>query len=568
MLKGLRLRMERGARRFLAQGGEYGVLRAHFFRRFFDNDVASPDGDTATAAAQAMMLTALPGMAIDVVILLFLLRPLPMAVGNLHDYFFVVYSFAGMGLLAVFEWEMLFADRLDFLILTPLPMQPRTMLRAKADALGRFLVLFLVSANLTGLLVPGMVGHNYFWVIAAHGVSAAMAGTFAVLLMLAAGGILLCVLDVATFRRILPVAQVMAVALLVWLVLQGKLFGMAMDMPKKMPQEIVRWLPPFWFLSADQWMLLGDATPKLVQQMARMGIYALAIVAAGAAMTYPLAWRRRQRMAIEGLAVGGRRRLGWLGQLLAGMGCRRPEERAVFAFIGQTMQGNQRYQTYLTMYGGVGLALAGTCAITMGWAQGATRLTVSNDVLHAQMPLLLFWMIAGLRTAFAFPVDMAAGWVFAACGVELGRCAEAARRWVFLHGVLLVVCVLAAQWAMHWDMSQLVVQALMGVSLACVLTDLFFAARRGIPFTRPRQPGKSNVAVTVGLYVAAFPYFVMETVEWSKWLEQRLVWLWVPVAAAVILRLALREMQRREGPVYELVEEELDGTMTLGIAQF
>ena len=35
------------------------------------------------------------------------------------------------------------------------------------------------------------------------------------------------------------------------------------------------------------------------------------------------------------------------------------------------------------------------------------------------MPLLLFWVIAGLRAAFAFPMDLAAGWVFRVTGVSV-----------------------------------------------------------------------------------------------------------------------------------------------------
>ena len=88
----------------------------------------------------------------------------------------------------------------------------------------------------------------------------------------------------------------------------------------------------------------------------------------------------------------------------------------------------------------------------------------------------------------------------------------------------------------------------------------------GIPFTRPRMPGKTNVAIGVVAYLSLVPY-LSYMVELEEWLESNLTCLWIPAAVAVALRLVLRERQRREGLVYEVPEEHLEGTLTLGLSQ-
>src|SRR6202007_3228163 len=81
--------------------------------------------------------------------------------GSIEDqYFFVLFTFVVMGIVAIFEWEMLFPDRLDFLILSPMSVRPSQMLVAKGEPLGRFVGLFLVGCNLCGMLImPAITTH-------------------------------------------------------------------------------------------------------------------------------------------------------------------------------------------------------------------------------------------------------------------------------------------------------------------------------------------------------------------------------------------------------------------------
>ena len=134
--------------------GAFLLLARHFFGRFFDNDIVSQDSDMRTNAVQALGFVAVPGMFVA-----FAMLPTgprfdhPFAGGwNViaSYYFFVVYSMVVMGFVMVFEWDALFPDRRDYIVITPLPLGERTIFFGKLAALLVFLGLVLVDANLLG----------------------------------------------------------------------------------------------------------------------------------------------------------------------------------------------------------------------------------------------------------------------------------------------------------------------------------------------------------------------------------------------------------------------------------
>src|ERR1017187_2401543 len=193
------------------------TLIGHFFRRFFDNDTVQVEGDTLTTVVRALAIVMVPGMQVA----FFLQNRYPTSPpwNAMHDqYFFVLTSFVVMGAVSIFEWEMLFPDRLDFLVLSPLSVKPLQMLAAKAAALDAFLALFLFSCNVFGIVMLPAVSHgDFFRQIYAQAAAVLLAGAFAALLILALGGVLLCVLDSTRFRMASPILQmfsVMALALL------------------------------------------------------------------------------------------------------------------------------------------------------------------------------------------------------------------------------------------------------------------------------------------------------------------------------------------------------------------
>ena len=530
------------------------ALVDHFFRRFFDNDTIQVDGDTLTTVVRAISAVAVPGLMVA----FFLQTEYPQRPkwGAIEDqYFFVLFSFVVMGAVSIFEWEMLFPDRLDFLILSPLSLKPLQMLAAKAAALIGFFALFLVGCNLFGtLLLPAVSKGDFVRQVYAHGTAVLFAGVFAASLFLAMGGVLLCVLDTARFRIASPIMQMLSVMGLVLLMLQYLQYGNSMQALLSYPLGIARWMPPIWFLGMYQQLLHRSAAPPFAQEMTRYAVRGTAIAASVALLTYPIAWARMRRIAIEGSSSRRRQPSRWLAGLVHTV-VRRPGERAIFHFIGQTIARNNRYQVYLAMYCGTGLALAVACAVTFRGTGSGIHPVLSNRGLHAMMPLLLFWVIAGLRTAFAFPLNLSAGWIFRVTGVNVSECAAAARRWVLLCAIGVMSGIVVALRVAGWDVRHLLVQVVCGLCLSILLTDGFFFLHPSVPFNRPRMPGRTSLPLMMTLYVGVFPPFVLSVIDLETRLEKNLAKLLLLGIVTAALHVASGRLRRAS----EEVEEEMEG---------
>ena len=530
------------------------ILIDHFFRRFFDSDVVQIEGETLTTVVRAIAVVAAPGLITP----FFLQNQYPRRSqwGAIQDqYFFVLYSFVVMGAVAIFEWEMLFPDRPDFLILTPLPLKPLQMLTAKISALIAFLALFLASGNIFGTLVLPAVSKGAFWRhMWAHWCAVVLAGSFAAIFFLALGGTLLCLLGAARFRAISPALQMLSVTAIVLQLLWYVRYSDAMQSWLAQPSGMVRWMPPLWFLGVYEHLLHGNAAPPFAREMTPYAFYGTIAAAAVVLLTYPLAWRRMRRAAIEGNTRKLRRPSSWRAWLLH-RAIRRPAERATFHFIGQTIARNNRYQLYLAMYCGTGLALAIACAMEFRTGSRYIELVLSQQGFHAVIPLLLFWVIAGLRAAFAFPIDLSAGWVFRIAGAGVGECAAAGRRWALLCAGVIMVCILAALRLAGLDLPRLLVQLVCGLCLCILLTDSFFAFQKGVPFNQPRMPGTKSLPLMLTLYIGVLPTALFGIIRIEMYYEEHLPDLLLLGIGAAVLHIGLSRLQR--GP--DEIEEEMEG---------
>ena len=171
------------------------------------------------------------------------------------------------------------------------------------------------------------------------------------------------------------------------------------------------------------------------------------------------------------------------------------------------------------------------------------------------MPLLLFWVVAGLRTAFAFPLNLPAGWIFRVTGVNVAECAAAARKWVLSCAVGVMCCIVLALRAAGWDARHLLVQVVCGLCLSVLLTDGFFFLHPSVPFNRPRMPGRTSLPLMLTLYVGVFPPFIFAMVDTELLVEKHLAKLLLLGIATAVIHVASGRLRRAS----EEVEEEMEG---------
>jgi hypothetical protein len=175
-----------------------------------------------------------------------------------------------------------------------------------------------------------------------------------------------------------------------------------------------------------------------------------------------------------------------------------PVEQAVYHFIGQTISRSMKHRLFLAVYAGFGAALV---VFRLGQGQDHAGL--------AGVPLTLsFVLITGLRAAFSFPAELDANWGFQICDTNHARqCRNAVHKWVMVCGVIPLFFLLAMGGLQLLPWNDVLFQALYGVTLAALLTEVMFMGFRKIPFTCGYFPGKNNLALFVALYVASLALY-------------------------------------------------------------
>jgi hypothetical protein len=519
---------------------QFQVLMSHIFSRLFEGDMISLEGDTQTRIIQTVVVTAIPGLMWDLARIASYHQPRPKlfwAQASDH-YFSIVYSFVVMGTVAIFEWDQLFPDLLDCFVLTPLPITARTLFTARVTALALLLGVFLFATNVLGSIFlclwywsmaksaevysPGYLGH-----VGPHLAAVLLSGIFAVGLVVALQGVLICMLGEPLFRRISASLQSILIAVFLLVLFLFPLLSHYLPALLESGSPVVRWFPPFWFLGMHERLLYGPAVEPIFHVLARSGYWATVLTAGMAAITYPLAYRRKIRRTIEGAAARkGRGSFATAGvnTLLHNTVLRTPAKRAIYHFISQTLLRIERHRLYLAMYAGLGLSLILSIPIGLRLAHHHVALVLSPYGLRSAIPVIAFWTISGLRTALLSPIDPRGSWIFRLIDGKPGLDQLAGTRtWVFMRTAgltavaILALRVLAPNELRSFD--AIATQCVVGFGLCLLLVDAFFVNVMVVPFNERRSSSKSSLAFILVGYIALFPPLVWNTVDAEPWIK-------------------------------------------------
>jgi hypothetical protein len=535
---------------------QFGVLVRHFLDRFFTNEMASSEGDAKTRLVQVACAVGIPIL----VVALYLYTPYHMPhqvrpywaqVGD--HYFYALYSMVAMGMVTIFEWDLLFPDLLDVFVLSPLPMRGSRMLGARVTAIFILMGAALFDSNfLAPIVLPAATDPPHlfrFW--AAHLTAVAASGIFGAAFFLALEGALLGLMGDRVFRKIALWLQGLFVLVLLTVLFLYPALGRALGGLLESKSRLAICVPPFWFVGIYQRVLEGPAALPIFVRLARVGWAATGIVVGLAVVSYPLAWWRKTR----GLVEGGVRReklnrfAGAMGRMLHTTMARSPACRAMWQFIGQNLLRVPRYRMVLVMYGGMGAALVLATVTRVNLLHGRIALVFSPDGLRATVPIVAFWTVSGLRSTFMAPADQRGRWIFR---VILGKAGPAqvgaAQRWVFLWSALLSLSAAGCVWRFCDPASQGwrcgAGQVLVALGLSLLLTDVFFLNVKTIPFTGARSNSATNFALLLIPYLGFFPAIVMFTVGLEPVIEASVGHLAIAAALAAAAHLALWAMHR------------------------
>ena len=523
---------DRGVAEVGPQPNQFRLLVAHLLDRFFNNEMVTVGGETLPLIITIAGVIAVPTLVAAV----FAYPPYhafppkppvpPYWDRTAEHLLYVVYSLVAMGAVTVFEADMLFPNLLDILVLSTLPIPHRRMVLARVTATLVFLVLFLFGINSLGIFAyPSATEYHVKRVMWAHLVAVTVAGTFAAAVFLALQGVLICLLSGRMYRAASVVLQGVSIAtLLTMLFLFPAIYPRLAELIQS-AGALPRYFPPFWFLGIYESVLADPERPKAFASLAHVGWWAVSSSIAVAIATYPLAYIRRTKQAVEGVRsesnVKGLSRL--VNALLHVTILRTPALRAIYHFIGQTVW-TPRHRVYIAMYVGLGVALMIAATVGIHAGHGNVELVLSTYGLRLAVPGIAFWVVSGLYSALLSPADPGGAWVFFVIdGKPTAPQLDAVRVWVKVWSVSVTLGVVLLLHFVSPEplrmMHAVTAQMLVAAGICLLLPEALLFTSQCIPFTRARIPLNTDLAFVLLRYLAMFPAVVQIAVVSERWME-------------------------------------------------
>jgi hypothetical protein len=429
--------------------------------------------------------------------------------------FFIVYMMLAAALLAAVLWNALFPDRQDQEVIGVLPVRARTIAAARlAAALGVGALFALAIAIPSGFVfaVNAASAHGARAVIGwlpvvfvAHAAAVAAAGVFAFALLLAMRGAAVACVGAAAVERAAVVLQLVTVVLVAeaLIFLPGLLAAVAAHVESEGPRS-----PLVWFLA-----VAAMASPHHHAQAADLAARAAAAVPGSvliAAALYLLPARWNARRAIEAPMRDSAGRTVAIAERLASPLLSQSASRAVFAFVLASLARSSRHLLIVVMYLGVAVAVAAIRVTGEVVRDQPLALHEPLDYLVAIPMVITFFLVVGLRAAFAVPTDPEANWTFRlAQPRSTASCVHAVAVAMFVVAVMPVSLLWLIVTASLWDAWSAIAGTAMHAASGAMLIELTLIGYRAVPFTRAHAASSSSVRVgwiviLVGLYVFAF----------------------------------------------------------------
>ena len=583
------------------------LLTKHFFRRFFDNDVISPNGDGHEHLSTILAAMAVPGLFISTLLAMRYLNPLASPgerlLFSLPDKLLL---FSGsmfvMALVTVLEWDALSLDARDHEILGTLPIERRVLAQAKLASLVQFVAVFAVAIN----AVPAVVYPSVFmaqlpigilralWVLVAFAAVSLAASAFGFAAVLAVRETLRALCGPRVFRRLSTPVQftgVLALASAILLLPAVPSRGV-MTAFSSGSAWLDAW-PPVWFVGLYEtitastileapgtdapsprgyWTAEDDRAARAAyhgmdarfRDFAITAVVALATCWAIALLMFALVARRH----VEPPPAGRPGRLRRAAPALAArLLVRRPLAQAGFFFTLQALLRSADHRLYFAGYlaGGAGAALviAGPRLLPGLTEPGQPEL---QAVFVVQMVVTAF-VIAGLRAAFALPVTLPANWVFQVCWIGDARWYQMGVRAAV--GVLLAafLCALLPLHVIWLEFPAALTHLAIGWLAAMLAAELLILGSRHLPFTCAYAAGRGNLKTWWAAYLAAFLAYTggFAAIERYAFADPRgTIALALVLGAALAIAIGVRGFRRPAVRVLE-VEEEPDVTQALGL---
>lgn len=538
----------------------FGLLLKLFQDRFFESDDAAPGAGFQTNITQVLgfLLT-------SSFIVTYLTLPAASSIVNHNrgvqlawalrglQLFSPAYTFAVIGFTTFFEWDMLFPNRRDFLILASFPIRLRDLFAAQIAALAKFLGLLFLAINIFPILITALMSLSAQYrgralrVVLAEIAATVGVSAFAFFAVAAFQGVLINFTSPRLLQRISPYIQMCGMSLMILSLLTYPIYMQLLRHAAETHQLWLWLFPPVWFTGLFDLFL-----PNPQGLFASLGAHSLRMLGGAAALfilTWTAGFQRHYRRTLESEDTRPRVRSAhpWSNPLL-----RSPEQRAIFQFSGKTLARSRKHQLFLVTYLSVGICLA----VNFATVVRAGKLVLSEDGARAFPLLIAFFVISGFRAVFQFPAELTSNWLFRITELRWAEIARSVtRKRVLVSGLLPVLLLLAPAEMAVWRDWRVPFHIVFQFATGALLIELMFWTFDKVPFTCSYFPGRTNLSILLVLYLYGFTAYSFNLADLELTIEHHAVFeVLFLTAAAVVLTLSWRRHREPTAAQFDAYE--------------
>lgn len=412
-----------------------------------------------------------------------------------------------VGLLTVASWDATFPDKRDAMVLSPLPVRPRTILLAKVSASAAMIGIAILSLNFaSGIAWPLVIGGTagFIRTVTAYWFTLIVASIFLYSVVLAVQGLGSLLLPRGLFLRFSAILQLLAFGLFLGVYFLQPTLVTASAVAEN--HTLVSWLPTYWFFALFN-QLCGSLPASLGWLASQAWIGSgLAIWGAGASLLF--CYLRTMRKTIEEPdLVPAARGFHWRLRLGTAL------QTAILLFTARSLIRSKQHRVIFAFYLAWVFGFALSSAKATLWTH--SHLPLSPDFVIATF-LMMAMAIGGLRSVFSLPVSLNANWVLRTTQLRSTQKYIAATRRSLLLIAALPAWLLAAALSLSYRpvkevAEHLAILALVGI----ILTDFSLIGFHKVPFTCSYLPGKVNVQFVFWGALVVFATVAVTGVEYE-----------------------------------------------------
>lgn len=415
------------------------------------------------------------------------------------------------GLLAVVSWDSTFPDRRDVMVLSPLPIAPRTILFAKVAALAALAGLAVLMLNFaTGIAWPLFIGTQhaaswgFFQSFAAYWFTIVSASTFVFGSVLTVQGLTALLLPRRLFLRLSAVLQIAAFGL----VFGGYFLLPSLTTTAAMAAPESRWVlarsPSFWFFALFN-QLNGSLPPALGWVAGRAWI-GLGVAVSGATTSLLLCYLRTMKKTVEEPdLVPGAGGPHWTPRFGSSL------QTAIVLFCERSLTRSRQHRLAFAFY--IALVFSFALSVLRSELLSPAVRPMNADFLTATF-LMMSFAVFGLRSVFSLPISLTANWVLRITQLRPSENYVSATRRALLLLAVVPVWLLSALLSLpfrplHHIAAHLAVLAIAG----WIFAELSLIGFYKVPFTCSYLPGKVHVQIMFGVFLLLTFVFAMSSAE-------------------------------------------------------